>query len=228
MSIELKIKCHTLTDEARHIKRWERKLKRNRRKAVKKMDLTGEDKTRAQSGDSRREKELRLREHRIEVVRPAARICHLAKGFLRGTPYAKIEGRCEHRPNFDKIEKEARRFSSPADWGGPDNELKTSWKSWLLEAKHHLDPQQKAKWAAEKARDKALAEQRYQEALNSHRRRELAQLRSLALSHPDALAALASGDKEAMEAAGVPSAFETKSLARRTRPVRTVRVREAV
>jgi hypothetical protein len=223
MSVQLKIKIHTLADEGRHIKRWTSKLKKRRHAARKKEGVEGESRARAQQEDPRLRIGDDLYWHRIGVVRPAARICNLANGFLRGVPYEKMEGRCEHPPNFDKVEKEARRFSAPADWGKPDGELQHAWKIWLKDAKCHLDPQQKIKWAAEEARLKAKREADWEERKAAHRRRELAQLRSLAASHPEAVSALAAGDEEALKAAGVPTASETKHLARRTRPVRTYR-----
>jgi hypothetical protein len=223
MSIQLKIKIHTLADESRHIKRWTSKLKKRRHAARKKEGIEGDSRARAQREDPRLRIEDDLYCHRMDVVRPAARICNLANGFLRGTPYAKMEGRCEHPPNFDKVEKEARRFSAPADWGKPDGELQHAWKNWLHGAKCHLDPQQKLKWEEERKRISEQNEKAWEERKADHRRRELAQLRSLAASHPEAVSALAAGDEEALKAAGVPTASETKHLARRTRPVRTYR-----
>jgi hypothetical protein len=220
MSIQLKIKIHTLADEGRHIKRETRKLKKGRRESVVKLDLSGESKARAQREHGALETEQSLHDHRTGIVRPAARICQLAYGFLRGVPYSVMEQRCLQPPDFGKIEKEAQRFSHGADWSGPDKLMQHAWDKWLREAEAHLDPQYKAKLQAEQEQKQAEREQAWQKQQERHRRRELAQLRSLADSHPKALAALASGDEAALETAGVPSAAETKRLARRTRPLR--------
>ena len=118
----LKIKIHTLADEARHIRREEQKALKRARHGKAAEEFHGnvcdyrvdyyayED----------------LREHRTGPVRSHARSCQLAYGYLRGVPYKKIEQK--HRPDNDpdwrEIEKLVRRF------GGDPTNLK-AWREGL-------------------------------------------------------------------------------------------------
>ncbi len=69
MSIELKIKAISLADEARTIRIEEKRAKAKRQTSTLNS----------------------LHEHRINVVRPAARATHLARAFLAGMPYRAVE-----------------------------------------------------------------------------------------------------------------------------------------
>jgi hypothetical protein len=72
MSTELKIKFKSLSEEARIIKKEEKRLK-------------AEGKTGHNSEyDS-------VYRHRIDVVRPIARATHLARAYIKGMPYAVVE-----------------------------------------------------------------------------------------------------------------------------------------
>lgn len=69
--------------------------------------------------------------HGHEVVRPAARQALLAYGFLRGTPYRRIEQKTNDAPDFDSIRKMARRFYEGEGF-------ETEWGAWLDKANEHL------------------------------------------------------------------------------------------
>ena len=108
MSIELKIKSKHLAAEARIIKFEERKLKRHKRMAEAR----------------------RLREHRLDKVRPAARSTHLAYGFLRGRAYRTIEDRrTRTAPNWNEVERMALKY------GDTDSRtLKQAFAEWQSES----------------------------------------------------------------------------------------------
>lgn len=121
MSMELKIKALTLGYEARQIARFERKLKRMRRhihKHNQRLDLDppGRPPTREWTtfdgtnpagyqawGNA---KLLSLQAHRRGVVRGEARRTHLARMFLKGTPYKRAEAKVH----------DGNRLT-PDDWG---------------------------------------------------------------------------------------------------------------
>ena len=95
MSVHLKIKSKHLAAEAKIIKREEAKLKR----AAHRYEV----------GDSRRQSRLDvvndLASHRKDLVRSAARSTHLARGFLRGMRYRRIEDeRTRTEPNWPEVE----------------------------------------------------------------------------------------------------------------------------
>lgn len=81
MSIELKVKFKTLSEESRIIKKEENKQK----KIFRKIGL-GYD----HYNDHFNEFE-NLYSHRISVVRKEARATHLARAYLKGLPYNKVE-----------------------------------------------------------------------------------------------------------------------------------------
>lgn len=134
----LKIKVRTLALEASIIRAEERKALKNPKlwsrfdwdDTWKSVPCTPQD-----SGATNSSYES-LRLHRITVVRQAARLNHLAYGFLRGTSYARMEGSCKTPPDWAKVEKIAKRF-------GP-NEWSERWSTWLAEAQAHLAPREAA------------------------------------------------------------------------------------
>lgn len=102
MSIELKIKFCSLAEEARIIRRMERRaLKAIRRKP----HMTKPD----------HPWYLKVKEHRRGTVRWHARHTHLARMFLKGTPYDKVESKCRIRPNWDTIWKMVEKYGQIAD-----------------------------------------------------------------------------------------------------------------
>jgi hypothetical protein len=124
-NLHLKIKIQTLADEARHIRRDERKALSRARYLNKK----GSEKTLA----AYRVYED-LNDHRRGVVRDAARHNQLAYGCLRGTPYEKIERYCEEAPNWGEVRKIAIRF------GGDPEKV----DAWITAAKNHIQNMRRA------------------------------------------------------------------------------------
>ena len=99
MKIHLKMKICSLAEEARIIRRMEKRIVKRRRHWAKKTDT---------SVDMRSEPmRLSLQQHRQFVVRLEARNSNLAYGFLRGRTYKQVEDR--HRP----VDKQRSR---PASW----------------------------------------------------------------------------------------------------------------
>ena len=85
----LKVKIKSLAEEARIIRKEERKAKNSyHSKFARKNDM------RPHFAYLRKG----LREHRVGIVRTAARETLLAYGFLRGIPYKKIEPKCHPMP----------------------------------------------------------------------------------------------------------------------------------
>lgn len=79
---ELKIKAKSLASEAQYIRKEEVKLLKHAR-AMEAKNYGPGDLPRARRDD--------LRDHRLKVVRPEARRTHLARAFIKGTPYTKVE-----------------------------------------------------------------------------------------------------------------------------------------
>ena len=83
MSVELKVKVKSLAEEARIIRREEIKAKKSKRWHAERQDPIS-----AMKYSHARE---RLYEHRIDVVRFECRCAELARAFIKGTPYRKVE-----------------------------------------------------------------------------------------------------------------------------------------
>jgi len=128
--IYLKIKAKSLAEEARIIRRIERKLKKRNRYLREKS----------------RETDYLLNsvhEHRVEIIRPVARSTHLARGYIKGTPYKTIENKAYsyHLPNFKEIWKMVKSYGygygeclDPEKfrrWFAVDNDLHSEWR-WHL------------------------------------------------------------------------------------------------
>lgn len=109
MSVELKIKQKTLAAEAYFIRFEKRKAK----------------------AANRRRLASSLNEHRVNVVRKAARTTHLACCFLRGTPYKMVEAtlkKSTRRPNWDVIEKMIKKYGK-----GDSRDLMQRFSAWKAE-----------------------------------------------------------------------------------------------
>ena len=120
MRIHLKVKYASLAEEAKIIRRLERKaLKRARRVKAwsEQYPLTNDAKV-FQS----------LRCHRKEVVRPEARSTHLAYGFLRGRDYKQIESKCYNQPDWPRIEKLIEKYGE-----GDKRDLMQRFSEWKSE-----------------------------------------------------------------------------------------------
>ena len=112
MKTFLKVKTQTLAAEARIIRRLERNAKRR------------------YGGEHGLFKSLY--QHRIGVVRSAARNHHLALGFLRGRSYRQMEDFARSTPDWQEIERQAIRFA-----GEEEQVVKQRFAEWLGEAKAH-------------------------------------------------------------------------------------------
>lgn len=115
-SIQLRIKIISLADEARHIRRWENRLKKAARGRG-----TGENPERPEL----KEAFWSLREHRQCVVSTEARYSILAHGFLRGKPYKVLEQRRYSDPYWVRVEEIARKFGGNAY----DKDAFTAWRA---------------------------------------------------------------------------------------------------
>ena len=89
----LKVKLKSLAEEARIIRREERKT------------------------HGRLQQELYL--HRVSVVRQAARETHLAYGFIRGLKLEQMEASAVTPPNWDNIRKMIKKYG-PKDFVEPE------------------------------------------------------------------------------------------------------------
>lgn len=101
MSIELKIKAKHLGAEARIIKHEEMKLKRR--------ILRAEAKQKAAS--ILRNKRTDIADHRKGVLREEARATHLARAFIKGTPYKVVENHSYEAPNIARVVKLVEKYS---------------------------------------------------------------------------------------------------------------------
>ncbi len=99
MSIELKVKVKSLAAESKIIRLEER---------------------RAQTTDAR----ASLHQHRVGVVRLAARNTLLAYGYLRGRSYRQLEASCKRPPDWSAVEKMIRKYGPP-----PHNTSFEEWKN---------------------------------------------------------------------------------------------------
>lgn len=106
MSIELKVKAKSLADEARIIRAEELKLK-----PVTVANWSIYDS---------------LHRHRVGVVRDEARMTHLARAFLRGMPYARVEYRVREQNVLN--EYDFKRIAAMISKYGRDVHPEFDWK----------------------------------------------------------------------------------------------------
>ncbi len=127
MSIELKIKFLTLGYEAKQIRRFEQKLKRMRQRKVSVRGFgesqrnTPNEIVPGKNPEGYRAwgnaKLLSLQHHRRVLVSREARHTHLARMFLKGTPYKAAESDARTTPNWNAIQKMAERYARFAKMG---------------------------------------------------------------------------------------------------------------
>lgn len=119
----LRIKINNLGDESRSIKAQEvrllRRLRRSREKLKQGKVFAGLVQQAADNIQRREYSLYELRTHRLFVVRPTARINHLANGFLAGRTYAEVEN--QTRPDRPKKVRYAAKWdhpkpAKPIDW----------------------------------------------------------------------------------------------------------------
>lgn len=103
MSVFLKVKQKSLAEEAKIIR-----LERRRAKARARWQKAHDKADAAQITYANIE---RLVHHERTIVTRENRATHLARNFLRGTPYLKVEGKCYSQPNWDKVASLISRYS---------------------------------------------------------------------------------------------------------------------
>lgn len=135
----LYIKRVNLQDEARLIKRREKKLF-SRGEEVARLKNLHAPTTRAHRTA------ISLKNHREGVVRVASREAHLAHGFLMGTPYARMEYKTFRAPNFDDVIELATRMARKEQLPWKEHQallkdVSERWSPWLEEAKAYIKAQ---------------------------------------------------------------------------------------
>lgn len=93
--VYLRVKICSLADEARRIRKEEKRAKDQGRTALI----------------------WSLSRHRKIDVRREARAALLAYGYLRGVPYRDMEKSCREEPDWGKVWRNVRRFSDRTDKG---------------------------------------------------------------------------------------------------------------
>lgn len=133
------IKRINLQDEARLIKRRERKLFARGTKVAKLKKIEAYTTLAHRTA-------LSLKRHRKGIVSTAAREAHLAHGFLMGTPYARMEYKTFRPPNFDDVFALASRMAhkEPLFWRehrAMMTAVTEQWTTWVTEAKAYIKAQ---------------------------------------------------------------------------------------
>ena len=118
MSIELKIKAASLAWESRYIRKQE----------IKQRNAGRTSETFAIDCRDRRQS---LYEHRIHVVRSTARWTHLARMFIKGTPYHMVEVNCTKAFNYEPVTAMIKRYGTPDMRNCEDKTLRAKIKLWL-------------------------------------------------------------------------------------------------
>lgn len=109
VSIELKIKAKHLAAEARIIRAEANKLKARAKKA--------RDKQRSDVADSLSRQVWNINYHNKTVVSREARATHLARAFIKGTPYKTVENKTVERLEdyiVHRIVKMANKYHYPS------------------------------------------------------------------------------------------------------------------
>lgn len=139
---ELRIKRRTLAEEARIIRGYERKALAAARaaNATNHADRAIIQYARYDS----------LRQHRIGVVRNAARLNHLAHAYLKGTPYAKVEDPKRIRNPLADLDRKV--IAKTVEKFGGATELNVTYHSIELWMKGFPTLRQKAEAVAAEAK----------------------------------------------------------------------------
>lgn len=132
MTIELKVKARTLAAEARIIRGYERAMVKKHAAMVERRRAKSEDEQ-AVINALHGHRVAHLRNHRCTIVRREARSTHLARAFLKGMPYHRVEDVCYTKPDFDEVERMALHFG--ADHPGEQINLKQKFAEWVSEFK---------------------------------------------------------------------------------------------
>lgn len=118
MSIELKIKAVSLEQEAKYIRKHERRFMNFARLVEAEHLALPKDKgevvvtTRPQEA---RANYTRLHNHRKVQVRREARATHLARAALKGMPYRRVEEKSHDEPPYLRVHQLLRKYSPYGD-----------------------------------------------------------------------------------------------------------------
>lgn len=120
MNLELKIKASSLAAEARIIRNLANSLRRRQGRALghhfeleaSNPEWSAEAAERAKTLRSER---LNITEHRRFVVRPEARATHLARAFLGGMPYKRVETKVWTQPDWAKVVRMVEKYKPVPD-----------------------------------------------------------------------------------------------------------------
>lgn len=120
--VYLKVKVKSLAEEAKIIRKEEKRAKR--------LSIR-----------------IGLHDHRVGIVRYEARHANLAYSFLKGRSYAEIEGGAKEAPDWNKVRKMVEKYGSHCSWlndGSPTPgeaklhlaETLKRFDDWVKEASH--------------------------------------------------------------------------------------------
>lgn len=143
MSIELKIKALSLAAEARVIRNQEKRIGRKLSKLHAKMANSPGDNTGTLKFSQHRNIDnlTSIHTHRVLQVREEARLTHLARAYLKGTPYKEVENKTLpaktlSEDHFERISRMATSYGQTMariwptnieDWVTPNTDGKTNW-----------------------------------------------------------------------------------------------------
>lgn len=113
----LAVKRQNLADESRDIRARELKWRARARTAREKQKNSNESLVTLYG----------LRNHRVHVVRPEARAAHLARGFLRGVSYKRIENAALSSPDMHRVFGIAWAFRGDIRGGA----FRKRFKEWM-------------------------------------------------------------------------------------------------
>lgn len=124
---QLKVKCKSLAEESRIIRKEE--VKALRRGHYQRRDVS----TPYIAATEGYHTYYSLYRHRKINVGQEYRSAHLAYGFLRGTMYHKIEEKTkeDNRPNFSRVWAIAKKFGGPFKTSQEEEEFRKKFDSWI-------------------------------------------------------------------------------------------------
>lgn len=142
MSTELKIKYLSLASEAQIIRLERRRLKaQNVKIRIAKDKLLSVDQTKLNVLETQKQSNMqtmnRIQIHKIIVVRTEARSTHLARNFLKGTPYQKVETVLRKNtgmPDFKSIETMVKKYGQ-----GDSRVLMQKFSEWIDTAEDYIN-----------------------------------------------------------------------------------------
>ena len=122
MNIELKVKSCSLAAEARIIRNLANSLRKRQAKILgdaQRLSYLSDPTSRDRSmelenyGASLRLQRLNITDHRRTVVRNEASATHLARAFIGGMPYKRVEAKCWTQPDWTKVLGMVKKYMVP-------------------------------------------------------------------------------------------------------------------